>query len=278
MGHFVEDTDKPSKTSTSEKVIAKKTVEQELLENKDNWLTREEAISELSQANSVLDLEENNIFKQIKNVSNYKNQIIGFFRNEIPYHQIYKNNGLIFDRSTDKPANGIITLRGGDGKIYYQQEVKNGEKNGKYQEYYANHNLKIEGKYLSNEKIGRWKSYFDNPKNQLEYSYEFSNKKFIGIFVGFYENGEVKIRGEYLDGLQVKEWESFFSDGTLETKGSFKNGKHEGKWKFYHPNGKLSGVGKMSDGNKIETWKYYYSNGDFREEVRYTFLGVRLKY
>ncbi|MGL4670973.1 toxin-antitoxin system YwqK family antitoxin [Cetobacterium sp.] len=271
VGYFEEEYEK-------KEIIAKKIVEEELIENKDNWLTYEEARAELSQASSTLELEEDNIFKQIKSVSNYKNQIISFFKNEIPYYQIYKSNGLILDTSTDKPANGVVTLRGGDGKIYYQQEVENGKKNGKYVEYYPNHNLKVEGQSIEEIKFGSWKTFYDNKKNQLHTNYSYQNGKRSGSFKNYYENGQVEVNGEYLDGFRIGKWEYFYSNGNLESKGEFKNGKHEGKWRTYHPNGKLNGVGKMSDDNKIETWKYYYSNGDLQEEVRYTFLGVRLKY
>ena len=67
-------------------------------------------------------------------------------------------------------------------------------KNGPYQKYYKNGQLKTSGQYLNNEKVGNWK--------------------------GFYETGELKSTYSYTKGEADVERKSYFKNGKIKTETS----------------------------------------------------------
>ena len=73
---------------------------------------------------------------------------------------------------------GILKLLYYDnGKLSFEGEYLNGERNGIGKEYYDNGKLKFEGEYLNGERNGKGKEYNNN--NELIFEGQFLNGKRI---------------------------------------------------------------------------------------------------
>ena len=105
-----------------------------------------------------------------------------------------------------KRLNGKVKEYNNNGKLKFEREYLNGERNGKGKEYYCNGNLLFEGEYLNRERNGKGKEY--------------------------YYNGKLLFEGEYLNG---KRWNGkvYNKDGIIDFE--IKNGN--GKVKEYNNSG-----------------------------------------
>lgn len=89
--------------------------------------------------------------------------------------------------------------------------LKNGKRNGLYQEYYKNGQLKEEINY--------------------------KNGKFDGLWKAWYENGNIKAEINYKDDIQEGETFSYREDGSLFRNSNFVNGEYSGDGFEYYENG-----------------------------------------
>ena len=86
-----------------------------------------------------------------------------------------------------------------NGKLIFEGEYLNGERNGKGKEYNENTILLFEGEYLYGK---RWKGKeYDYYRGKLIFEGEYLNeKRWNGKGKEYYNNGELKFDGEYLNG------------------------------------------------------------------------------
>ena len=74
-------------------------------------------------------------------------------------------------------GNGNIKEYSLNGKLIFEGEYLNGERNGKGKEYnYLNGKLEFEGEYLNGERNGKGKEYIRNGKLEFEGEYLNGNK------------------------------------------------------------------------------------------------------
>jgi antitoxin component YwqK of YwqJK toxin-antitoxin module len=128
---------------------------------------------------------------------------------------------------------------------YYEEGTKKSisiyEANkARYQEFYENGRLKMEGILRTNASDSIWKYY--------------------------YENGKLKATGIEKNGLKNGNWIFYYDDGKIESEGSYSSGTPTGSWKYYHANGKISSVGKFNNGQKDGEWKLYFESGALQGE------------
>lgn len=92
------------------------------------------------------------------------------------------------------------------------EHVQQGDK--KYQEFYPNGNVKIEG----------------NKKDGIRH----------GLWTSYNEAGKVKSRGEYINGMQQGPSVVYHNNGAVYYSGSYMDGQQVGEWRFYDETGELS--------------------------------------
>ena len=103
-----------------------------------------------------------------------------------------------------------------------------GEEQGHWIYYHYNGAKWTEGDYKNGEKIGVWKSWYDDGRINQEYNAE------NGPFKSWYQSGQVESVGQFVDG------------------------KRSGRWTFYHPNGKIfKEVNYTSDSINGSVTEYY---------------------
>ena len=155
-----------------------------------------------------------------------------------------------------------------NGKLIFEGEYLNGERNGKGKEYnkYIN-NLLFEGEYLNGKRNGKGKAYIfyksnNTSTNKIQFKGEFLNGKLwngkgydskgnlefeIKDGKGYIKEhdykGNIIFEGEYLNGERNGKGKEY-ENGKLKFEGEYLNGKRNGKGKEYDYDGKLKFEGK----------------------------------
>ena len=131
------------------------------------------------------------------------------------------------------------------GKLVFEGEYRNGERNGKGKEYDYNNKIIFEGKYLDGRRNGKGKEYYSN--GQLLFEGEYLNgKKWKGN--GYNIKGDLEF--EIKDGKgNIKEYDFF--GGKLLFEGEYRNGERNGNGKEYDYDGKLRFKGEYLNGTRI---------------------------
>lgn len=183
-------------------------------------------------------------------------------------------------------------------------------KNGPYEKYYKNGQLKTSGQYLNNEKVGDWKGFYETGELKSTYSYTkgeadverksyfkngkiktetsqttdgdifkeffetgelFFEKKLDGGYAkDFYKNGNLKASSNYLDDELVGDWKSYLETGELEWEVNYVSSYQDGTYKEYYNNGQLKTEGSNKKGEKEGLEKRYFEDGKLKWEGRYS--------
>ncbi|MFB9053346.1 energy transducer TonB [Formosa undariae] len=144
---------------------------------------------------------------------------------------------------------------------------------GPFKLYYENGNLKAEGVYKNNSKVGRWNDYFSNGQLEKERFYH-ENRDWAGFIRTYSEDG-ILVREEQLNHEGNIEVKHYFEDGSVH-RAYLKKPVNEGKsflltglYQEYYANGVLKVESHFSENELIGTWKQYYPNKNIEWEVNY---------
>ncbi|MGL4368875.1 MAG: toxin-antitoxin system YwqK family antitoxin [Spirochaetota bacterium] len=122
------------------------------------------------------------------------------------------------------------------GKVWKEEAMSGGKKNGRSQEYYE----------------------AGNPKEILMFKDDQKN----GALNEWWPTGKTKTLGFFSEEKKVGNWKMYYSNGQPAIEGSFSDNKPEGQWKFYSREGQLMKEGKYSKGKEDGNWTYYeYDSG-----------------
>ena len=176
--------------------------------------------------------------------------------------------------------------------------------NGDFNSFYSNGQLKSEGNYLNDNKIGTWVAYYIS--GVIKSTTKYVND--IGHFTSFFENHPNKIYqlGFYKNGFKSGEWKEYninaemiksyfmnkglvdinepftiyYESDELENDINYKGQKkiefhcsgneddciYSGLYKKYFPNNQLEIIGNYKNNNKFGKWNYFYLNGSLNNE------------
>ena len=167
---------------------------------------------------------------------------------------------------------------------------------GYWEEYYYDGQLKSKGSYLDGEKIDEWEYYFNNGKLEQKGKYV-TGGKFTGTWYWYHPNGELLreesfrkgledgmlyeyyddntliTKGEFIDGLKEGPW--FYEMGDHREEGNYRSGVRHGIWKYIYDNDKLNYEGNFVDGEPDGKHKFYFKSGKLWREEYYE-MGVKV--
>ena len=166
-------------------------------------------------------------------------------------------------------------------------------KTGNWKFYYQSGQLKANGTYDIDQKIGLWIEHHEN--GQLKSSGEYQaitlmslQMKKKGVWKHYYSNGQLKSIGEYTrkigGNFKDKIWKYYFKNGQLKEKSTFLANSWEtlndGDWEEHYENGGIKIEGKYKRGKKNGVWKSFLNNGDLYIEVswKHGVIHGKLKY
>jgi uncharacterized protein len=228
---------------------------------------------------------------KIENKYNNNGKIIysGPYKNDVPVgvHREYNEEGkvinsYVYNDNGLKASEGIVD--------------EEGNRNGKWKDFYADGKIMDEGQYSSNRRTGQWKFYsqtgkteqtggYNNGRPDGSWKWFYDNGNILreeqyfqgnrdGVFVEYSENGDVLSQGEYTDGEKNGKWINKTA-GILE-EGEYITGLKEGTWKIFYIDGKLKFKGNFVQDNPDGQHVFYYENGKIKEDQYYK-NGIRIK-
>lgn len=154
-------------------------------------------------------------------------------------------NGRYHKKFTKKPFSGKID----EGR--QQGLIKNGLKEGIWDEYDRQGRLEKESVYLNNIEVSYLKySYSGFSPGHITRLVNYKNDRKSGLSQRFYKSGVLEQQGNYSNGRKVGLWVSYFENGKIKSKGEYKDSKMEGRWEFYNEDGTRRIVPEIDDRTK----------------------------
>lgn len=213
---------------------------------------------------------------------------------EVKREQEFDNNietGTAYEFGKDGRLITIEEFRG--GRSLTSEEInrydENGNKTGKWVEYYPDKKIKKEENYKAGKKDGVSKEY--DQSGNLKTLEQFIDGQqndsiqefvFIDIRTEYHENGTPKLVGGYANNKKqgiFREYDadsgkiinSFIYDQDVKlSEGIIDNyGIYKGKWKIYYKTGELKEEGEYVEGIKEGEWNYYYQNGVLEQKGKF---------
>ena len=197
---------------------------------------------------------------EIKNRYDQNGKLIysGPYRNSVPVgiHREYNSDGKITDAKIYND-NGVLVSEG----IVNEQ----GDRNGKWVDFYPSGKTMDEGQYTDNRRAGLWKFYdADQKTEQTGY---FNNGRTDGMWKWYYENGALLREEEYFQGKRDGTYTEYSKSGEIIAQGQYSDGERNGEWKLKSANN--TEEGKYIIGLRDGTWKSYYADGKLRFRGNY---------
>ena len=150
----------------------------------------------------------------------------------------------------------------------FQGAHKNGKRDGKWTEWYANGNMASETRYI----LGRLNgpaSYYQEYDGSLKFITEYQDDAHHGAYITYHfpkplqpatsddqtpqlDDTNYRLEfGRHELGRRVGEWFWLHGNGETMTQGSYFEGQQFGTWRFFTENGALSRVLEFSDGQLV---------------------------
>ncbi len=153
-------------------------------------------------------------------------------------------------------------------KIVQKGFYKDGRKEGLWEIYYPNGNLKAKITYRDNRQYGPVTTYYEN--GHIREQGTWKGNKWVGEYRYYYENGKLKYLW-YFDqaGKRSGKQVYYYENGKQYIVGTWKEGKKHGTVKEYFPNGKLRKISNWKDGVQDGEYVEYYDTGQIMMKKYY---------
>jgi uncharacterized protein len=210
---------------------------------------------------------------------------------QIPYKN-GKKHGL--GREFDANGNIISLLSFHNNYLVNKERINrvdnNGNKQGKWKEFYQSFQVKTEADYINNQLDGYLREY-DVRGNLTKTERYVKGQKFVEkekievkvvVENTFFSTGKIRKTGGYINkkpvGMHVTYTEDgkvasaeMYSDtGYLEAKGiTDQNNRFQGNWEFFYPSGKTKAKGNYVDGKRNGEWVFYFESGKIEQKGTY---------
>lgn len=172
---------------------------------------------------------------------------------------------------------------------------------GKFQYYYSNGKMKIDGIVENHQRGKSWKNFYVNgrlenkmvkkedqkwiisyhPNGKVNDSLSFKNNMLSGYNFQFYSNGNLKLKTYFNKGKGEGKYEIFYENGKYKEIKYFKNGWKEGFSFFYFENGNLSAKKTFLRDTLHGEVTFYHENGKIRKKgsaIKGKFHGIWKEY
>ena len=154
-----------------------------------------------------------------------------------------------------------------NGKLKFEYEIKNDEKEGFFREYYENGQLKKESCYKNGKLNALCKQYYEN--GQLELEYTLNEGKIHGLCKKYYENGQLEFEYNIKEDKKEGLCKEYYENGQLKSEYNCKENKVHGLYKDYYEDGHLKYEANYKEGNLEGLYKQYYKSGQLEFEETY---------
>ena len=133
------------------------------------------------------------------------------------------------------------------------------ERDGPYEDYYENGQLKEKSTFVAGEVNRPYESYcvagphqYENGPLELRGTYVAG--ELDGPYEDYYENGQLELRGTSVAGELDGPFEMYYENGQLQEKGTFAAGEPDGPYEAYDETGQLTTKGTCKEGFRVGKW------------------------
>lgn len=202
----------------------------------------------------------------------------------------WESDSVLVKTSDGEPVNGGVKWTDDNGNLIWEGNFKNGlqkgahrqyeggvllsiiryrkgEPKGKFEAFYPNKNLRIQGRFRKGGRHGTWTWMHPNGETEQEGKYEEGLR--TGEWSGRHPNGNLSFKGTYEADQETGMWFRYYPDGELSEEGRYINAEKVGNWRFYHPNAALAKEGEYVGGERHGMWRFYHPNTVLESEGRY---------
>ena len=143
-------------------------------------------------------------------------------------HKTYHDNGKIkelFNTNKQGDKEGKFQQFYDSGQLLEVSNYSDGLLEGKRIFYYENGQIEEIQNYIKGQLNGEQLGYHQNGKLKFK-CYNESNK-FVGEYFSYYDNGQKRLYLNFVDDLENGPFEEYYSTGVLKWKGTYRNGNKE---------------------------------------------------
>ncbi len=153
-------------------------------------------------------------------------------------------------------------------KIVQKGQYVNNKKEGVWQTFYPNGNLKSEITYKNNKQTGPVKIYYED--GTLQETGYWKYNKWVGEYKYYYPNGNLKYHWFFDEsGKRTGTQEYFYESGKKQISGQWVEGKETGKITEYYENGNVKKIADFEQGKLNGSVTEYYSDGQIKSRSTY---------
>lgn len=152
------------------------------------------------------------------------------------------------------------------------QDKRTGKREGKYEAFYPNGNLKEVCFYHNDTLQGQRKLFYEN--GQLQILENYVNGAFEGLYQMYFQNGQLSNEGIYHQNEMTGIWKRWYETGELREEVTFKHNLENGPYTFYHKNGQDSIKGHFIQGDNDHGEVLKFDESGKLYEKMYCYWGV----
>ncbi len=135
--------------------------------------------------------------------------------------------------------------------------------------YHPNGFIASKGKYINQQKTGKWKFYSEYTEGYLISEEDYSKNLKNGPAVKYYPDGKVAERMNFINDIRNGEWTQYYQNGNLSLKTNYLNGNINGSFKAWYEDGNKELTGEYINNIREGHWLIYKEDGTIKYELDY---------
>jgi antitoxin component YwqK of YwqJK toxin-antitoxin module len=210
------------------------------------------SVSAFTQADTLINQTDQQGRKQGQWIKKYPDQ-------KIMYEGIFRDNHPVgdFRRYTKEGKLKSVLIFSKDGR----------EANATI--YHPNGKVSSKGKYVNQQKEGKWQFYSAEIPDYLICEEYYSGNMRNGPSVKFYPDSTVAEKVDYVDDLKNGEWIQYYPNGNICQISYYQKGKANGKFEAWYDDGTVEINGHYKNDHKEGKWLIYNDDGSLKYELNF---------
>jgi len=161
-----------------------------------------------------------------------------FPQTRVNINELVKYKDKYYHENKDRPFNGMVfdNSKISNNKIL-EFRIKDGLKNGIYQEWFNDGSPKLRCKYMNDIENGLWTEWYKNGQKYKEGRYK--DGQIDGQWLEWSPNSVIITEIHYKNGILDGTWREWFDSGQKKYEKYYKSGKRDGLWIDWGENGDM---------------------------------------
>jgi len=200
--------------------------------------------------------------------------VFGCAEKRVLEDELVERNGVYYFQG--EPFTGTVFDIYDEEQIKYEQEYKNGVRDGLYREWYENGQIKTETNYEDELQFGSFKKWYESGQIKEQTTLKYSTA--VGSIKRWHENGQLAYEIELKNDFTPPDEHYYYYVNDWKRYGDkyvFYQGLYNGKYKKYYENGQLAKEATYENGKLVGTYKEWYKDGVSKQEATPEYIAER---